>query len=64
MAIEEDEVKVVGPQIRPAVIFKFVFFSFLMVATPTAVFFLSFHRQLDCARLSYASETKILGQKR
>lgn len=40
---------VAGPQISTMVVVKFMFFSALMVATPTAVFFLSHYRYLDCA---------------
>eukprot|EP01025_Chloroclados_australasicus_P004298 TRINITY_DN11046_c0_g1_i3.p2 TRINITY_DN11046_c0_g1~~TRINITY_DN11046_c0_g1_i3.p2 ORF type:complete len:105 (+),score=14.26 TRINITY_DN11046_c0_g1_i3:187-501(+) len=49
MAIEEEEeeLKVPGPQIKYSVVAKFVFFSFLMIATPTTVFMLSYHRYFD-----------------
>ena len=45
---KDEDGTVVGPSIRTWVVVKFMFFSALMVATPTAVFFLSHYRYLDC----------------
>eukprot|EP00892_Ulva_mutabilis_P007929 jgi/Ulvmu1/5508/UM023_0044.1 len=43
----DENATVAGPTIKTAVVVKFMFFSALMVATPTAVFFLSHFRYLD-----------------
>lgn len=57
MAIEDDDgaqATVSGPSIQATVVLKFFLFSALMVATPTAVFFLSYHRHFDRAHPSQA----------
>ena len=48
MAVEDDdEGKVPGPTIRPAVVAKFILASAMMVVAPAALFFLSMHGYFD-----------------
>ena len=50
-ARENGELRVGPPGIKMEVVLKFAFASMAMVSTPTAVFFLSHARYLDCALL-------------
>jgi hypothetical protein len=49
--VYSDEGSVGRPGVNMAVMLKFAFFSMAMVSTPTAVFFLSNARYLDCEPL-------------
>lgn len=51
-ARDDGEPRVGPPAIKMGVVLKFAFASMAMVSTPTAVFFLSHARYLDCTLLA------------